>query len=112
MYIIVELEELQELVKQVEYSIDPDAPCDEDGVSPVSIQRASEILDVVLGQQHEISEDIENLVCDDQIRECAMRVVQLILRRLSVDTFQWIKVIDHLGGLVIRLKPGALTCRP
>lgn len=112
MYIIVELEELQELIKQVEHTIDPDAPCDEHGVSPVSIQRATEILDIVLGQQAEISEDVENLVCDDQIRECASRVVQLILRRLGVDSFQWIRVIDHLGGLVIRLNPGVLACRP
>lgn len=107
MYIILEFEELRELGEMIQHKLDPDVPVDYTHPDAPTLHRISHFLDAVILQEPEICNELYDLVCDDALLETANRILTKIFSNGKIrESFQWMKVIDQYGGLVIRLNLG------
>ena len=106
MYIILELEELRQLTESVAYISDPDVPIEATVQNKNTLERVTALLDAIREQQI-VEDDLLELSDDQELLDSAMGIIKLIFSRLMIrDTFQWMRVIDQHGGLVICIKPG------
>ena len=113
MYIIFELEELPELVQAVIARTEPDEPIDPAaetfGLKP--FDRVAHLLEMLMDEETADDQrhaDIKALGEDEEICELAFKILELVTSRLMLrDRIEWFRIIDHHGGLVIHVRPGA-----
>lgn len=108
MYIIIELDELEDLVAAVKAKQDPDVPLDKYPSSSFRLlERVAHLLDSMNDADFQDEDDtLRDLVEDETIVDLASQILEFVSSRLMLrDRIQWFSVIDHRGGLAIRIRP-------
>lgn len=104
MYIIIERHELAELMQRIDAYIDVDNPATD---SRKLTETATDILDYVIGQLNDGDDLLQEIICDETILDMAAKIVDSILANPVIGSnFQWLKVLDVYGSLVIRINTG------
>jgi len=107
MYILVELEELREFAELYASRVDPDIPLEATLDNKKTLESITELLDMIIDSEEEI---VKENIADQEMIEAAHCVLKRLFTRMILrENIQWIRVIDRFGGLVIRIKPGAIV---